>query len=223
MTAQELVPWFQMASTILTGVGIIVSVSLGIASLNNNKRERIYKIRPDLLFNVGGQLMSASILPFQTLPGRAPNDPEVQSHIKALPADAKCLVLRDSFGQLFNLGQGAAFQVGIWFEPQRITVGDRDRWLTKSEQAAVPYTKAWNSITANPANLFPEASASFRILPGAVYAAAPEVSAISGRMRIECRDSQGSVAQWIQDTTFFIERISPTEATVTVSFEPRST
>jgi hypothetical protein len=221
MTAQDLVPWFQMASTILTGIGIIVSVSLGIASLNNNKRDRLLKIRPNLLFNIGGQVMAASISPLQSFPGKSSEDPEIQNFMKALPADSRCLVLRQGFGKLFNHGQGTALNAMIWFEPQRVTSGGQDRSLTKSEQASAPYTKDWNSIPATPANLPTAASASFLILPASVYVAAPDITAISGRMRIECRDSEGNSAQWSQNATFFIERTNM-EASVTLTFEPRS-
>ena len=77
MSPTELVPWFQMGSTVLTGIGIIVSVSLGIASLNNNRRDRLAKIRPDLLFNIGGQEVAALTRKLTTVPGIDQNDPEV--------------------------------------------------------------------------------------------------------------------------------------------------
>jgi hypothetical protein len=46
-------------------------------------------------------------------------------------------------------------------------------------------------------------------------------------MRIECRDSEGNPFQWTQDATFFVDRVigdeaTSDEATITVSFEPRS-
>jgi hypothetical protein len=225
MTVQDLVPWFQIASTILAGIGIVVSVSLGIASLNNNRRERLFKIRPDLLFHVGGQVMRASVARFETFPGKAPYDPEVVAFLKALPKEAKCLILRDSFGQLFNLGQGTAFNTTIWFEPQRVRSLGQENWdrLKKSEQVIAPNTKDWNTIPAMPPNLPPASSADFRILPGSVYAAPNHVTAVSGRMRIECEDSETRSFQWTQDGTFFIDRGNTDEATITVSFESRST
>jgi hypothetical protein len=222
MAATELVPWFQMASTVLTGIGIVISISLGVASLNNNKRDRLLKIRPNLLFNIGGHVMAASIAPLRSFPGKSSDDPEVQSFLKTLPAGSKCLALRDGFSQLFNHGQGTAIDTMIWFEPQRITSGGQDRWLTKTEQASPPYTKAWNSIPATPANLPTAANASFYILPVSVYAAPPHISAISGRMRIECRDAEGNSAQWSQDATFFLERENADDASITLTFEPRA-
>ena len=222
MDAKDLAPWFQIASTIVTGIGVIFSTSLGIATLNNNRRDRLLKIRPNLLFNIGGQAMAATISPLQSFPGKSFNDPEVCSFMETLPADTKCLTLHGGFGQLFNHGQGSAVDTVIWFEPLRITSGGQDRWLTRTEQASPPFTKDWNSIPATPANIPAAASASFFILPASVYAAPPRVSAISGRMRIECRDGEGNSAQWSQDATFFIDQTETGEATVTVSFEPRT-
>ena len=222
MTAAELVPWFQMASTMLAGIGIVVSVSLGVASLNNNRRERLFKIRPNLLFNIGGQVMAASVEPFETFAGKDPHDSDVQEFITALPKDFKCLVLQENFGQLFNLGQGPAISTSIWFEPQRITSDGQERWLKRSEQVKPPYTRDWNWIPATPANMAPGASATFGIAPGSVYAVAANVSSVSGKMRIECRDIDGNLLQWTQDATFFIDRLSAEKASLTVSFEPRS-
>jgi hypothetical protein len=222
VTAQELVPWFQMASTILTGIGVFVSICLGVASLNNNRRDRLLKVRPNLLFNIGGQAMAAAISPLRLFPGKSPNDPDVQRFLKTLPAGSQSLVLRDSFGQLFNHGQGPAIDALIWFEPQRITSAGQERWLTRTEQASPPNTKEWNTIPATPANIPPAAEASFRILPACVYALPPAIDAVSGRMRTECRDSEGNSMQWQQDATFFVERTNANEATVTVSFETRS-
>jgi hypothetical protein len=222
MTAEQWVPYFQMASTILAAIGIMFSVSLGVASLKNSKRDRLLKIRPDLLFNIGGQVMDATISPLQSFPGKSSDDPEVQGFKQSLPADTQGLDLRDGFGQLFNHGQGAALATTIWFEPLRVASGGQARWLTKSEQVAPPYTKGWNSIPAMPANIPTGKSASFLILPISIYAAAPHISEISGRMRIECRDAEGNPAQWTQDATFFIERANADKASITVSFEPRS-
>src|SRR5262249_12132820 len=137
-------------------------------------------------------------------------------------ADTTCLVMQESFGQLFNHGQGTAFDTTIWFEPLRITSAGQERWLKKSEQAVPPYTKDWNSIPATPENIPPASNASFRILPTSIYAATPTVNAVSGRMRIECRDAQGNRMSWTQDATFFVERENASAATITVAFEPRS-
>lgn len=222
MTAEQWVPYFQMASTILAAIGIMVSVALGILSLNNNKRDRLLKIRPDLLFNIGGQAMDATISPLQSFPGKSSDDPEVQTLRKSLPADATGLDLRDGFGQLFNHGQGSAVATTIWFEPRSVTSGGQVRWLARSEQVVPPYTQSWNSIPAMPANIPTGKSASFFILPISVYAAAPHITEIYGHMRIECRDAEGNSAQWSQDATFFIDRANATKATITISFEPRS-
>jgi hypothetical protein len=184
-----------MASTIIAGIGIIVSVSLGLASLQNNYRDRLSKIRPDLLFNIGGQEVPAILQPVTSIPGLNQRDDDVVNFIKALPADIKAPSLQGQFGQLYNLGAGTAYDIYIWFEPDRITTGGNERRLTRAEQGTPPYTKEWNSIAATPANLALGSAASFGILPASVYVAGPHVNAISGDIRIECRDLNGRPIQ----------------------------
>ncbi len=179
----DLVPWFQMASTIIAGLGIVVSVSLGIASLNNNRRDRLAKIQPDLLFNIGGQKMSVTLHSITFMPGLTQDDPEVVEFLTTLPKDRKGPALNGYYGQLYNHGAGPALSVYIWFEPDRVTIGGGERRLTRAEQYSAPYTKDWNCIAAMPNNLSEGDAAFFGILPVSVYAAGPDVSAMSGAMQ----------------------------------------
>lgn len=220
MTPTELVPWFQMASTVIAGIGIVVSMILGIASLNNNRRDRLAKIRPDLLFNIGGQQAPATLHPITFIPGLRQDDPDVVSFLKRLPEEWRGLSLAGRYGQLFNHGAGPALAVYIWFEPDRITTGGNERRLSRAEQYSPPYTKEWNWIAAMPANLSEGDAAFFGILPVSVYATSPDVSAVSGAMHIECRDKDGRPYQWKQPAVFFIDR-SENTASITVSFGQR--
>jgi hypothetical protein len=147
----DLVPWFQMASTVIAGVGIIVSVSLGIASLNNNRRDRVDKVRPNLLFNIGGQQVSATLNKITFIPGLSQDDSDVITFLKSLPEGQRGPSLNGRYGQLFNHGPGPALSIYIWFEPDRITIGGNERRLSRTEQYTPPYTKEWNWIAAMPA------------------------------------------------------------------------
>jgi len=80
VSAADLVPWFQMASTIITGVGVMVSIGLGIATIKNNKLQRVAKIRPELMFNIGGQLVSATVAELHSFPGKDPRSSRVHGH-----------------------------------------------------------------------------------------------------------------------------------------------
>jgi hypothetical protein len=221
MSPTELVPWFQMGSTVLTGIGIIVSVSLGIASLNNNRRDRLAKIRPDLLFNIGGQEVAARLEKLTTVPGLDQNDPGVVGFVTTLPTDQKCIVLSGRFGQLYNHGAGTAYETYIWFDPDRIISSGVSRRLTTTQQRSPPYAKGWNSIAATPANVPPEGAAFFGIVPASVYLVGADVSEVSGEMRIECRDIDGRSVQSTQPVTFFVDRLEGDKASVTISFGRR--
>ena len=153
MPITELVPWFQMASTIITGIGVIVSTSLGIATLEKNSQRTSCTNSPDLMFNIGGQAISASLSPLRSFPGKDPEDPEIQGFIKTLPTDTKCIELQARLRQLFNHGEGTAYDVSIWFEPDRMIVNGEVHRITRIEQTQPPNTKEWNSINAISPNL----------------------------------------------------------------------
>jgi hypothetical protein len=220
-SATDLVPWFQMGTTVLTGIGVIVSTSLGIVSLQNNRRERIAKIQPNLLFNIGGQEIRASIAPLKDIPGKDPDDPEIRTFLSGRPSGSQCLILQGSFGKLFNHGAGTALDVSIWFEAETVRYTDHERALTRNQQSSPPYTKDWNLIPGTPTNIPPGAEASFYILPASAYLAETYASMLSGKTHIECRDAEGNPYEWRQPTRFFIERPDASGALVTISFEQR--
>jgi len=219
MTIQDFVPWAQVASTLIAAVGIGVSVWLGIASLNNSRKDRLSKIEPNLLFNIGGQEIQATMRKLVAIPGLSQKDPDVVNFLKSISADQKALYLDDGrYGQLFNHGAGTALSISIWFRPERITVDDKERPLDPTELSSPPYTREWNIVISTPANLPPGAEASFGILPVCVFASAAEVRAIAGMIYIECQDQTGRPFYWSQPATFFIDRSAPS---VTVSFGRR--
>lgn len=218
MTIQELVPWAQVASTLIAGIGIAVSVALGIATLNNSRKDRFSKIEPNLLFNIGGQQVKAIIHNLTAIPGLSQQDPDVVNFLKSIEAGQKAIYLDGRYGQLFNHGAGPALSVSIWFRPERITMDDKERPLDPSELSSPPYTREWNVVTPTPANLPPGAEASFGILPVCVFASAAEVRAIAGMIYIECQDQTGRPFYWSQPATFFVDRSAPS---LTVSFGRR--
>ncbi|NNH33584.1 hypothetical protein C9413_30630 [Rhizobium sp. SEMIA 4085] len=221
MAVAELVPWFQIASTIIAGIGIITSVSLGIASLNNNRTDRLIKISPNLLFNVGGQELAATLQPLKRIPGVATGEQDVEEFLAALPDGYLAPFLEQHYGQLYNHGAGPGLSVEIWFQAERLTVKGQERSLTRNERESLPYIKTWNMMSAIPANVPPGGVASFGTLPICVLAAHPDVTTVTGNMYIECHDQHGRSLQWSQPTTYFIDRLKSDKATITVAFSQR--
>ncbi len=221
MEAGELVPWFQMASTVISGIGIIVSVCLGIASLNNNRTDRLIKISPNLLFNVGGQEVPATLRPLDHIPGFGTSERDVQHFISTLPTSLLAPFLDDVYGQLYNHGSGPGLSVVIWFQADGLSTKEHERVLTKEERKSVPYIKAWNTVAAMPENLPSGEAASFGTLPICVLAAQEDVTGIFGTMYIECADQNGRSLQWSQPARYLIERLPQGKATITVSFSRR--
>ena len=117
-TAAELVPWFQMAATVITGIGVMVSTRIGIVALKNAQRDRVSKIQPNLLFNLGGNVVSCTLEERNNIPGI---DQKTAADFLA-SRSGKCVVLcHDTpIGQLFNHGLGSALDVKIWFRTEDV-------------------------------------------------------------------------------------------------------
>jgi hypothetical protein len=221
MSATEIVPWFQMGATIITGIGVMFSIFLGSKTLRNSARDRLEKIRPNLMFNVGGQQIDADLSLLTSFPGKDPEDPDLKNFKNSLPKDTRCYDSSEEFGQLFNYGAGAAYNVNIWFEADRIKTGDDVQRVTRTMQASPPYGKEWNSIPSTPSNLPSGEFGGFRILPACVYLMVPDPHEVSGTMFVECRDGDNRYHSWSQAVTFAFTRDAGNKATVIVSFQRR--
>ena len=222
MNVADIVPWAQIASTLLSALGVGVSIALGIASLNNNRRDRLLKTQPNLAFSVGGQLIRAELRPLDGFPGVNQTDPEVRDFLRLFPAGTRVIGLTGRFGQLLNYGQGTAYDVKIVFLPTSITKSGTEVSINAFRRQRPPYSADFNTILSTPSHIAPEQAGSFGILPGSVYLSDDQVSKISGSVDIECSDLNGKVMRWTQPTTFFVDVFGSGRLSVTVSFGRRS-
>ena len=221
MTVLELVPWFQIASTIVAGVGIIVSTALGLQGLYGTKRERELKIKPDLALNTGAQVVNARIGPLTTVHGKAPNDPELLEYKKKAGDKERSFSLDAKFSGLFNYGSGTAFNITVWFEAEILVRGGASQRLY-SLQSEPPYSKSWNTVTPVPNILTSGDEASFYVASGCIITEGPTIEEMSGELWIECYDATGKRHRWHQPATYFIDLLDTERGRVTLSVDARA-
>lgn len=201
---QDLVPWFQMASTIIAGAGIVASTLIGLSALNGNRRERRDKILPNLLFTPGGETARIALTDEWVFPGRDASDLEVRGFLANLPADSRRIVLREPVGELSNYGSGPAMNIKIVFLPERIQAEGGWRELSAGEKASFAFKPDSNEIIPAPAHLATGKSGSMGVLPGAVCFMLPDADAVSGKAMITCKDAQGIPVTCTQEMAFSI-------------------
>jgi hypothetical protein len=221
MNAPDLVPWFQIASTVLTGIGIIVSTSLGIISLSNQRRDKIKKIEPNLFFRHGGYLVKCTSELGLYLPGIAEEDGK--KYLETNNITHSRIIASHTFAELFNHGEGVALNVSVWFQAIQTKNNGILIKLSPQDTEKSPFNREWN-ITPTVATPLP-AGESTKIgrLPTSIVVASPQTNYIDGVFWIECIDSLGSQYRWSQEVSFFIDRSSTIgEYSVIVSFGNRS-
>lgn len=200
----DVVPWFQMAATVITGLGVIVSTRLGLINIENNRRDRLAKIQPFLAFDTGGQVIPVQVHDLETIPGRDPSDSDLQRFLATAVPGTKCIRLLGQYRRLFNYGAGGALNTSIWLQITSFEVNGTERVLTRAQLESPPYPRDWNEVTASPPNLLPNAEAFFGILPAAIYVHEPGRTSAAGYVGIRCTDAEGNPFEWTQPVRFEI-------------------
>lgn len=203
-TAADLVPWFQIGATIITGIGVVVSTTIGIVTLKNAHRDRVAKIQPNLLFNLGGNIVRCVLEERETLPGI---DPQSSGEFLA-GRGGRCLALSNNgpIGQLFNHGRGLALDVHVWFRAEEVAYGQSRYRLTPQQMNSAPYSKDWNIAATTPSSIPSGDGAAVYRLPTAIFFADQGLIEVNGLTFIECKDAENREYQWSQPTTVHFNR-----------------
>ena len=218
--ASDLVPWFQMASTVITGIGVIVSTALGISSLNNNRRERQKKIEPNLVFHTGGHEINCQLEKRMILPGISREDSI--EFLESKTYDYPFICALQTFGRLVNYGEGPALDTYVWFQTKGIKYSDKFELILRNDADQPPYNRDWNLTPAVSALLKKDESTSIARLPTPVFIANPATNSIDGVYWIDCKDVNGKVYRWSQEAVFHIIIRTEDEVQVVVTFGSRT-
>ena len=152
----------QVFAVLITAVGIIVSLMIGIKTLRELRAERLHRMRPIFRFPNGGQRVPITLSDSNFLPGF---DPKFALTVTAnRPKGDNRLDATSSWGKLTNYGSGAAFDTRIRFLYYRIFVGNDCFVVDLMKRQDFPYAIRANEIPASPSHLPPGEAAIFRRL-----------------------------------------------------------
>jgi hypothetical protein len=207
----------QVFAVPVTAIGIIVSLTIGVATLRELKAERQHRVRPILRFPNGGQSVPVELSDSSFLPGFNPRF--ALSATSNRPKGNNRLDAKADWGNLTNYGSGAAFDAKIAFIYYRIFVAGDCFVLDKMKREEFPYSSNANTIPATPSHLPPREAASFRRLPTPIvvdYERA--ISRIDAVISIEYEDSFRMKHRTRQAVRIFVDKDEVQRGKITMTF-----
>lgn len=206
----------QVAATVLLGIGIIISLWIGIKTLREVHSDRIHRVYPRLLFNRGGQVVKCKLAEADGIMGI---DPKFAAELlKSKPSGVRSCIPLTFWGELTNHGNGSALNVTITILTRRVHKAGADFLIDSEKLLEFPYSPHLNMIPANPSNIEPGGSAEFLRIPTPVFV---DFSGLLTRMEciavIDYEDMYGNKYQTLQELYLHIQRFK-SEANVTLTF-----
>ncbi|MFW6028352.1 MAG: hypothetical protein ACOC9Q_02375 [bacterium] len=163
MTWEQAAQMAQVVSTIILGIGIMVSLWIGIRTTREAQANRLQSVRPELYFDPGGQYVRCEEVARGGIPrldGR-----KVQKILKDRPETAKRIDAEGQWGGLTNHGTGSALNSEITIITRAVHVKGERREISESDLRRFPFHPVLNCIPSMPANIPAERSGFFRRLP----------------------------------------------------------
>jgi hypothetical protein len=153
----------QVALTIITAIGVMVSLAIGRRTLAALHDQRLQNVRPYLCFDLGAQSIPVELKDIDGVPGL---DYQYVRRIRGpRPPGPNCLTASRPWGHLRNHGNGSALNSWITFIPIRAFVGNDDFAISQEKRQSFPYSASANKIPAHPSHIVPGSEASFMRLP----------------------------------------------------------
>ena len=140
LLTSDLVPWFQIASTIITGIGVTVSTALGIISLNNYRKDKAKSIRPSLFFNIGGHLLECTLKENRHR-NTGISEIDAGKFLEERKYTHKFICTDRPFSVLANHGDGVALDIAVWFHTTEVYKRERAVKLSQEEVRLPPFTR----------------------------------------------------------------------------------
>lgn len=193
----------QVVTTILTGIGVIVSIILGVRSLRAIHEDRIERARPYLLFLRGASLIPAEIGEVRGIPGI-----NINIALKLLGANVGRLSFlpRGDWGRLHNYGNGAALEAKVTFLAHTVHMGSDQFQLDRKLLSKYPYDPHANEIPLTPSHMLPGTESHlFRIPTFYIADFDRRLDRVECVAVLRCKDITGRTYVTYQSTNFRVD------------------
>ena len=189
----------QILLTIITFIGIVISLWLSVKALREVQTDRKLRQRPHLAFELGGNILPVE---FEKAGRYIPGiDPEyVEKAFPNLPDDAESVRLKGiknkvgyieilSYGKLKNYGTGPALSTEVTWVPQEIWFGSKKFVLDNKKLLEPLYRKELNRMPLSPNHILPGEKSDLSRLPTFIEKDfEKKVTRVNGVLEIECED-----------------------------------
>lgn len=206
----------QVVATVLTGIGIVVSIFIASSALRETRIDRIDRVKPKLLFDKGGQRVDCNLEKAEGIPGV--NFNFASNLLKDKPTNARHCIAKGLWGRLTNHGSGAALNTMLTIVTNKIEKAGEEFIVDSTKLDEFPYALSLNRIPAAPSHIAPNEMACFFRLP------TPIVVDFTGQLtKMDCtamityEDVYGNHYETKQELRAFIER-KESSAIVTLTF-----
>ena len=153
----------QVLSTLVVGLGVIVSLRVGLRTVRNAEAARIQSVRPELYFEYGGHSVACEEGKGGGIPGIDWN--HAQEFLKARPKAATQLSVKQPWTALRNHGSGSALNTKITFLCRTIKRNGQTITLSDSDLKRFPFHPALNSMPSIPSHVPAQKTAKLSRLP----------------------------------------------------------
>lgn len=218
----------QVLTTLITFVGILVSIWLSTKALREVQLDRRLRSRPHLAFENGGWRLPIQFIKMgHKVPGL---DPEYMKKLFSdLPKDSESvrLALKDrddkdpkrfGYGRLRNHGGGPALSTHVTWIPTEIWIGTERFDIDNNKREEPLYHRNLNTWPAIPSNIQPGEESSINCIPTFITKdIEKKVTRVNGILNIKCRDTF-DVKHVVQQEFYFFTYYGQEKPEVHVTF-----
>jgi hypothetical protein len=204
MTQLTLSEWAQIAQivvTLITSIGIVVSLWFSRRALSEVQADRDLRHAPLLSFEPGGYRVAVSFeKKGKAIPGINPS--AVARYFPNLSPDAESVriaevrkgdrTVRPDYGALKNFGVGPALSAHVTWVPERVWIGSESFMLDDAKREEPLYCRDLNTMPASPSHIPPGTTAQMTRLPTFIEKdVEKKVTRVEGVLKIVCKDVFG--------------------------------
>lgn len=182
------------AATIVTGIGVILSIIISIGALREVQKDRRFAARPHLSFEPGGYVVPVEFVRVgRRIPGVDPAAVEAAFPWVGDGAEAVHIKGRDFYGDLRNFGAGPALEVSVTWHAGEVGIGSETFGLDGKKRAEPLYGSGFNTMPSVPSHVAPSDTAQLSRLPTFIDKDVErKLKTVEGYLTLLCSDVHGT-------------------------------